>query len=79
MTEWLLENRDWLGTAIPFSAIINAISLWLLGSKYKPAIPPSENKPNSISFISNTYGYALSSKIEFPLLMPEQKHVTAIK
>lgn len=79
MTEWLIENREWLGTAIPFSAIISSIILWLLSSKDKSAFPPLKDKPDTGSFISNNYGNAVSNRIEFPILMPEHKHVTVIK
>ncbi|MBC6607431.1 hypothetical protein H8B13_11430 [Hymenobacter sp. BT188] len=79
MTEYLIENREWLGTAIPFTAIMSAIIFWLLSSKDKPVAPQQEGKRNTIPFISNSYGYTVSSKIEFPILMPEHKQITLIK
>ena len=79
MTEWLIENREWLGTAIPFSAIMSAIIFWLLSSEEKPAVIHLQDKPKGVFFISNTHGYAVSSKIEFPLLMPEHKNVMVMK
>ncbi|GAB2475638.1 hypothetical protein GCM10011375_22840 [Hymenobacter qilianensis] len=79
MTEWLIENREWLGTAIPFSAIMSAIIFLLLSSKDKPAAPQQERKGNTVPFISNGLGYAVSNKIEFPILMPEHKQIAFIK
>jgi hypothetical protein len=75
MTEWLIENRDWLGTAVPCFAVTAALIFWVLSGLSKDRAHPFQDKPNTLSFTGDKRTMSVI-KVEITNFITDNKRVT---